>query len=300
MVLMRQAIRVAALVSPEPKTIAQTCNRLLLAESENRFASAFIGVLDPQTRVLRYVSAGHAPPLLRLSTKEVRRLEEPSLPLGAFRDAPFETHELYCQDGAMLVLYTDGLIEISRDVIEGARTLEDVVRSDAVAHAANPAEFIERAIAHQAPRDDIAILAVSFSEPEMRWQFEAADARAAYTMRDEFFRRLREVCTPKDEELCTCGLIFAELVGNAVRHAPGPLSISLEFRGADAVLHIIDKGPGFRYDPVLPENLWAEGGRGLFLVSSLARKVQVEQLPGLGSHVIVTLPVHCETGTQAA
>jgi anti-sigma regulatory factor (Ser/Thr protein kinase) len=300
MVLMRQAIRVAALISPEPRTIAQTCNRLLLSESENRLASAFIGVLDPQTRVLRYVSAGHAPPLLRLPGYQVRRLESPSLPLGAFLDAPFETHEVYCEDRSMLVLYTDGLIEISRDVIAGDRTLEEVVRSDAVAHAANAAEFIERAIADEAPRDDIAILVVNFGEREMRWQFEAADARAAYTMRDEFFRCLRKVCSPTEDELCTCGLIFAELIGNAVRHAPGPLSVSLEFRQDDAVLHVIDKGPGFRYDPALPENLWDEGGRGLFLVSNLARNVHVEQLPGLGSHVIVTLPIRCESGTRAA
>lgn len=299
MVLIRQAIRVAALVNPDPRVIAEICNRLLLTETDNRLASAFIGVLDPESRRLRYVSAGHAPPLLRFADKEVRRLESPSLPLGAFRDAQFETHSVHCPDGSMLVLYTDGLIEISRDVIAGDRTLEDVVRSDAVSHAANSAEFIERAIAHEAPRDDIAILVAAFGKSETRWNFEAADARAAYTMRDHFFRRLRDACAPDEDELATCGLIFAELIGNAVRHAPGPLSISLEFRDDRAVLHVIDKGPGFTYHPALPENLWAEGGRGLFLVSSLARDVQVERLAGLGSHVIVTLPVRCELKTAA-
>jgi anti-sigma regulatory factor (Ser/Thr protein kinase) len=300
MVLMRQAIRVAALIKADPRMIAETCNRLLLAEADNRLASAFIGVLDPKTRNLHYVSAGHAPPLLRLADKEVRRLESPSLPLGAFRDAQFEPHTVHCKDGSMLVLYTDGLIEISRDVIAGDRTLEDVVRSEAVSHSANVAEFIERAIAHEAPRDDIAILVATFGKCETRWQFEAADARAAYTMRDDFFRRLREVCAPDDDGLATCGLIFAELIGNAVRHAPGPLSISLEFRNDAAVLHVIDKGPGFTYQPALPENVWAEGGRGLFLVSSLAREVHVERLAGLGSHVIVTLPVDCRLETAAA
>lgn len=299
MVLMRQAIRVAALVSPDPKAIAQTCNRLLLTEVQERFASAFIGVLDPKTRVLRYVSAGHAPPLLRLSSKEVRRLESPSPPLGAFRDAYFETHRLQCPDGSLLVLYTDGLIENSRDVVCGEQTLERVVLSDAALHAANSAEFIERAIAHQAPRDDIAILTVSFGKPEMRWQFEAADARSAYTMRDEYFRRLRDVCVVDEEDLAMCGLIFAELVGNAVRHAPGPLSVSLEFRGENAVLHVIDNGPGFYYLPALPDNVWAEAGRGLFLVSTFARKVEVERLPGLGSHMIVTLPISCKQACAA-
>lgn len=291
MVLMRQAIRVAALSTSEPKAIADTCNRLLLAEGAERLASAFIGVLEPGTRRLKYVSAGHAPPLLRRCNREVLRLAQPSPPLGAFRDAYFETHTVTCPPNSMLVLYTDGLIEISRDVIEGDRMLERVVASQAVMHAANAAQFIERAIAHEAPRDDIAILVANFGAAEMRWQFEAADARAAYVMRDEFFRNLEDSCTMDEEQYSMCGLIFAELIGNAVRHAPGPLSVSLEPRGDDVMLHVIDRGAGFDYHPALPQSVWAESGRGLFLVASVARKVEVERLPGLGSHVIVTLPV---------
>lgn len=298
MVLMRQAVRVAALGTSDPREIASICNRLLMREAGERLASAFIGILNPRTRVLHYVSAGHAPPLLRLSTLEVRRLQPPSPPLGAFRDALFEMHSVECPDESMLVLYTDGLIEISRDVVAGDRLLERVVASQATAHASNPAEFIERTIANEAPRDDIAILVVTFRREEMRWQFEAADARAAYTMRDEFFRSVASLCEPDEEQQAACGLIFAELIGNAVRHAPGPLSVSLELRGEELVLHLIDKGPGFEYEPALPQNVWAESGRGLYLVSMLARQVRVERLPGLGSHVVVTLPLGC-TSAQA-
>ncbi|HEY9179945.1 MAG TPA: SpoIIE family protein phosphatase [Candidatus Baltobacteraceae bacterium] len=299
MVLVRQAIRVAALEHDSPEAIAHLCNHLLLAESGGRLASAFIGVIDPKTRELRYISAGHPPPLLRLVCGDVQRLALPSSPLGAFRDAVFQSHTLQCPPQSMLILYTDGLIEISRDVIDGEARLERVVASDAVPHAANAAEFIERAIANEAPRDDIAILAIAFGTSERRWQFQAADARAAYTMRDEYHRMLADVCERDEEALATCSLIFAELVGNAVRYAPGPLSVSLERRAKDVVLHVIDKGPGFTYEPSLPASLWAEGGRGLFLVSTLARKVCVERLTGLGTHVAVTLPIDCKAPLAA-
>ncbi len=291
MVLMRQAIRVAALDFADPRRIADVCNRLLLSEEEERLVSAFIGVIDPDTHVLRYVSAGHAPPLLRLPNKEVLRLKAPSAPLGAFWGVDFELHEQRCPDRSMLVLYTDGVLEASRDVVAGEKMLEAVLASDAVLHAANSAEFVERAIAHQAPRDDIAILVVNFSHSTLRWQFEAADSRSAYAMRDEFFRSLLSLCEVDDEELATCGVIFSELIGNAVRHAPGPLSVSLELRGQALLLHVIDKGAGFTYRPKLPANLWAESGRGLYLISKLAHSVEVERVPGLGSHVTVTLPV---------
>jgi serine phosphatase RsbU (regulator of sigma subunit)/anti-sigma regulatory factor (Ser/Thr protein kinase) len=292
MVLMRQAIRVAALESEDPKRIADLCNRLLLSEGEERFASAFIGILDAKSGRVNYVSAGHVPPLLRTGPDEVRSLKAPDAPLGAFRNARFCSHTLRCPPGSMLVLFTDGLIEVSRDVIDGQTALQRVVSSEAAMHAANAAEFIERAIAHEAPRDDIAILTVTFGARERRWQFEAEDARAAYAMREDYFRTLERACRLDEDTSAACSMIFGELIGNAVRHAPGSLSVSLEARGDDLVLHVIDKGPGFAYEPALPKSLWDEGGRGLFLVGTLARDVQVERLAGMGSHITATLPVN--------
>jgi anti-sigma regulatory factor (Ser/Thr protein kinase) len=295
MVLMRQAIRVAALDFGDPRRIADICNRLLLSEDDERLASAFIGVIDPDTHMLRYVSAGHAPPLLRLPDNEVLKLNAPSAPLGAFWGVDFELYEQPCPERSMLVLYTDGVVEASRDVVAGEKMLEALLSTDAVLHAANAAEFVERAIADQRPRDDIAILVVNFAQNAMRWQFEADDARSAYAMREEFFASVRSLCEVTEAQLATCGVIFCELIGNAVRHAPGPLSVSLERRDGSLLLHVIDKGPGFAYLPTLPSNIWSESGRGLFLISKLAHGVDVERIPGLGSHVTVTLPVSVAT-----
>ena len=290
MVLMRQAIRVAALDGREPQGVAEACNRLLLKEGSERLVSAFIGFLDADGHTLRYVSAGHAPPLLRMPDGEVRALQSPSPPLGAFAGMNFQPYVVECPKRSVLVLYTDGMIEIDRDALAGEELLRQVVSSDAVLHSANPAEFIERAIVKQAPRDDIAIMVLNFAKDSVRWQFEAADARAAYVSRDGYFQSLLTHCSPTETDLATCGMILAELIGNAVRHAPGPLSVSLEFRGRDAILHVIDQGCGFDLEPALPSNVWAESGRGLYLVSMLARHVEVERVPGLGSHIIVTLP----------
>ncbi|MGB8520356.1 MAG: SpoIIE family protein phosphatase [Candidatus Tumulicola sp.] len=291
MVLMRQAIRVAALDAREPEKVADACNRLLLHEGSERLASAFIGFLDQDGHTLRYVSAGHAPPFLRLPNGDVQALRSPSAPLGAFAGMTFQQHVIQCPKRSMLALYTDGIIEIDRDAIAGEEMLRRVLSSEAVLHSANAAEFIERSIVKHAPRDDIAIMVLNFAKDDMRWQFEAGDARAAYVSRDDFFQSLRTHCSPSDADMSACGTILAELIGNAVRHAPGPLSVSLEFRKREAILHVIDQGRGFNLEPALPENLWAESGRGLFLVSKLARRVEVERVPGSGSHVVVTLPV---------
>jgi anti-sigma regulatory factor (Ser/Thr protein kinase) len=300
MVLMRQAIRVAALDSNDPRHIAGVCNRVLLNDSAERFASAFIGLLDSDNGVLRYVSAGHAPPMLRCPDGTVVKLEAPSAPLGAFANTDFEMHEMQCPPGSVLVLYTDGIIEIGRDVAKGERRLKRLLGSKAVLYAANPAEFLERVIGNQPTRDDIAILVVTFTRRTMRWRFEAADARTAYSLRDDYMANLQRICDAHSDDLSICGVIFAELIGNAVRHAPGPLSVSLEFRGDDVILHVIDRGPGFTFKPSLPTDIWAESGRGLYLVSKLARNVEVERLPGVGGHISVLLPVGCKAFRRSA
>lgn len=291
MVMMRQAIRVAALDSRDPSVIASMCNRLLLSDGGDRLATAFIAIVDPRTRRMRYVSAGHAPPYVRNPDGTVRKLRAPSPPLGAFHYMHYELHHDFLEPESMLILYTDGVIEVRRDVLHGEMMLERVLSSAAVRHAANPAEFVERAIEGQAPRDDIAVLVASFSHAERRWQFEADDARSAYTMRQEFFQTLRNLYDVDENELADCGLIFAELIGNAVRHAPGPISVSVEGREDGVLLHVIDSGGGFDYAPALPENVWQESGRGLYLVASVARNVTVSRIPGGGSYVAVTLPI---------
>lgn len=298
MILIRQAIRVASLDSDDPRKIIDVCNRVLLSDTAGQLASAFVGFINPVTRTLRYVSAGHVPPLLRLPNREVHSLQPPSPPLGAFKDANFEVHEERCPRQSVLVLYTDGVIELNRDVVAGGEKLQQVVASAAFLHAANPAEFVERAIANEAPRDDIAVLAIHFGQSDIHWQFEASDARSAYAMRDEYAETLRQFCDLNEDQMNTCQLVFAELIGNAVRHAPGPLSVSLEFRDEAVILHVVDMGPGFAYEPRLPRNLWAESGRGLYLVSVLARDVHVERIPGIGSHISVSLPISCKRGAR--
>ncbi|HET7815235.1 MAG TPA: SpoIIE family protein phosphatase [Candidatus Baltobacteraceae bacterium] len=293
MVLMRQAIRVAALDKNEPEDILDTCNRLLLSEPRERLASAFMGVLSADGTKLRYASAGHPPPYVRLADGTLVELEAPSAPLGALEGVTYEQYSRDVDGGSMLVMYTDGIIEASRDAIEGERMLRNLLRPAAVRHAANPAEFIERAAAPHPIRDDIAIMVLSFGEIERRWQFQADDARAAYVMRSEFLATIESRCEVDEAQLATCALIFSEVVGNAVRYAPGKLSVSLELRPPGMVLHVIDAGPGFDYYPSLPEDIWSEGGRGMFLVTALGRETAVERLTGRGTHVSVTLPVTC-------
>ena len=76
-----------------------------------RFTTAFFADLDPATKKLGHVCAGHNLPFLRRVAGTLERLEPGGLPLGIQADATFETGETTLARGDVLVIFSDGLVE---------------------------------------------------------------------------------------------------------------------------------------------------------------------------------------------
>ncbi|HZY98154.1 MAG TPA: ATP-binding protein [Candidatus Baltobacteraceae bacterium] len=125
----------------------------------------------------------------------------------------------------------------------------------------------------------------------VRWSFEAADAGRAYGVRRNLLAYLRSR-SAQGSDLDAAALIFGELVGNVVRHAPGPISIDIFWESDIAVLRVVDRGPGFDWDghARLPDR-FAESGRGLFIAFSVAHNLKVRRIPGNGTEATAWLPV---------
>ncbi|MGY1773019.1 SpoIIE family protein phosphatase [Blastococcus sp. SYSU D00813] len=128
-----------------------------------RMATALFGSLDPATGQLRLASAGHLSPLLVTASGAEYLDVRPSRMLGAPpAPAPAQEWAGVLPVGAMLVLFTDGLVESrSADVDEGLAHLLQVARAAA---GAAPDELCDRLLAeltgdHRA--DDVALLAIA-------------------------------------------------------------------------------------------------------------------------------------------
>jgi two-component system OmpR family sensor kinase len=89
--------------------------------------------------------------------------------------------------------------------------------------------------------------------------------------------------------------IVGELVANAIRHAPGPIGIHVNWDGDGAVLVVVDRGPGMPALRAVPE-LTGTSGRGLSIIHALACGVEIETIAGHGTRVIVRLPVYRTPG----
>jgi phosphoserine phosphatase len=111
----------------------------LLAETlaEDRFVTAFIGVLDPVTHVLRYISAGQGPILHFHADRGVCSRHKPtSFPLGAMPLVrPPRVVKMTLAPGDALVLLSDGVYEYDNGA--GEQFGEDRVEQVVCGHHAN-------------------------------------------------------------------------------------------------------------------------------------------------------------------
>jgi hypothetical protein len=156
----RQTIRGAAQMFAEPAAVLDAADRALRSEQPERIVTAFLGILDPHTLALSYASAGHPPPLLGNADGSLVELEAIDLPIGLRNERPTGTnYSMMLSEGTLLVLYTDGLTEATRDMLEGERRLREALARDDVFRSARPAAAIRRAVAAES-NDDVAILTV--------------------------------------------------------------------------------------------------------------------------------------------
>lgn len=296
---LRQALGMAALYEHDPARILDAVDFHLRTRRSGSIATAFVGIIDPSRTMLRYAGAGHPPPLLRRNG-ELLELRSTGLPLGLRDYDRQESDEIALEGADLLVLYTDGLIEATRDLTFGEQQLSILASSEAISFVRNPAEFLCDACLPPDAQDDTAVLTVSFGE-RTSWSFDAENAQAAHEARTQLVTYLRERA-PGDADIGAAELVFGELVGNVVRHAPGPIEVQVEWTQQQPVLHVIDRGRGFLRDPSLPANVLSESGRGLYIVSQLTDALRIERIAGYGNHVaaLLRLSKNEESAGQAA
>lgn len=95
---------------------------------------------------------------------------------------------------------------------------------------------------------------------------------------EKFSQKIARKATLTEEQSDNLAIVLTEIVNNAMIHGNKLISAKKVFVKAsifDDRLEVVikDQGKGFEptkiSDPTNPENLWKEGGRGIFLVENL-------------------------------
>ncbi|MFD7200696.1 SpoIIE family protein phosphatase [Streptomyces sp. NPDC059893] len=231
-----------------------------------RVATCAYAVYDPVKRRLTLASAGHPAPLLVSPEGEVATVDVDTGPALGTAHGTYETATHSLDDGAVLCLYTDGLLagsEEAADTLRRVLTYQDRALSetaDAVAHA----------LADDQADDDAVMLlarARGLSDDQAAHWDLPSDPSVVAVARSLAGRQL--AAWGLEDMAFQTELIISELVTNAIRYGEGPVSLRL-IRDRHLTCEVTD---GSNTSPHMRRaHDTDEGGRGLYLVMSMSHR----------------------------
>ncbi len=238
-------------------------------------------ILEIDSGTLRFVNAGHPPPLIVEADGTTRILEGAGPPLGVMDTWRFEERVATLAPEMTAILYTDGLVERRGERLDtGLRRLRD-----AVAGGGSPEEMVAAALeaTDAGAADDDVTLVVVRGEARLgrvaRLRL-SPDPDALVSLRRLTARWLREAGAEADE---THDLVMAanEAWQNALEHgtqfARATVGVDLEVDAHHEVtITVRDPGPPSRLSRPASD---PDRGRGVELMRALADEVTLELAP---------------------
>ncbi len=103
-----------ALLSPGLRLVdlvTRTSQLLYATTPSNKYATAFLALVDPAKGKITYVNAGHNDGLLLRANGELLRMTSTGPPLGLLPAIPFEEGQAQMQPGDLIAICSDGVVE---------------------------------------------------------------------------------------------------------------------------------------------------------------------------------------------
>lgn len=109
--------------------LTRRVNRVIVRSStENKFITFFIAILDPSSKKLEIVNAGHYPPLIVRNCNLIK-LPNTGVLLGCFESAAFVRKDYLLESNDVLVMFTDGITEATnaKGEVYGDQRFEKII-----------------------------------------------------------------------------------------------------------------------------------------------------------------------------
>jgi sigma-B regulation protein RsbU (phosphoserine phosphatase) len=133
----------------------------LLEQQIDKHVALFFAIVDLETNRLYFSNAAHFPPALVVQGGRTIRLEQPGKPVGLFPDVEFASQHIDLEEGARLVVFTDGVLELMQE--ESLEAKEDRIADVATRVGTIDELWNELELASLGP-DDVSCLVVSHEQ----------------------------------------------------------------------------------------------------------------------------------------
>ena len=279
----------------EPDEIFTAANEKLCENNDaGMFVTAWLGILDTKTGLMKFANAGHNPPLYKKNGEKFEYMKARSgMLLAGMEGIKYRKNELQLAPGDRLYLYTDGVTEATDNntqlygeqrLLDFVNSLEDtspeslckLIKDDVDKFAGTADQF-----------DDITMLAINFDAIINDESISVVPDEASRTLVAAFadFLSAKLEIVPKIAN--KINIVFDEIYSNIVNYSNATLSnVSYRIENGKLCLTFVDNG--VPYNPLEagePDiTLSAEnrqiGGLGIFMVKKMTQSMEYEYSEG--------------------
>ena len=285
------ALRLLTLDGCPMEDLVARADILTTAQSPDLVATVMVARYRPADGWVRLAGGGHPPAVVVTGDGHARLVDAPGVPIGYPGAGTTKVVELTLGRRDTLVLYTDGLIEATKDILVG---LERIIRA-AAETAQYPAPHLARALVERSlsgamRRDDSLALVLrrrippgrESSPPLGSFEYRFSPSLATVPLARHLLGDWLEHLALDAGERADLLLVASELCSNAVRHAsgrPGALAMRAWADGDALVVEVEDDGAGMELSHRLEDpDLDAEQGRGIYVVRALTDDLSVRRV----------------------
>ncbi|WP_017755238.1 PP2C family protein-serine/threonine phosphatase [Calidifontibacillus oryziterrae] len=127
------------------------------------YFSGICMLFDFANKRIEYVNAGHPPALLLTDNKQIQKLEIGCPPIGLIRNLQFEKGVIPIKNSSRILLYTDGLTELSNHKFWNSRLQELFIKHQSLDHQSFFDEVLLERAKESTCEDDVCIISVKFN-----------------------------------------------------------------------------------------------------------------------------------------
>lgn len=272
-----------------PDEIFTVANKRLCENNDaGMFVTAWLGILDLKTGNLKFVNAGHNPPLIRHEDGNFEYLKaRGGMVLAGMDGIKYRTNELTLTPGDMILLYTDGVTEATNGEGElyGEDRLISIVNQNITKNTEQLISVVKNGVdsfVGDAPQfDDITMLSVSVNYIRSEEKIAVIPNEKSFDAVQSFGAGLTERLAVMPKIANKVNIAIDEIYSNIVNYSGADIA-EIKYEIADGKLILTFTDNGTEYNPLETKEpdvtLSAEerkiGGLGIFMVRKMTESME--------------------------
>lgn len=249
------------------------------------FVTAWMGIMELDTGIVKYANAGHNPPLIKQGNEFVYLKSRPNFVLGGMENIKFTKNEIKLSKNDVLYLYTDGVTEATNKEKQlfGEDKLNVILNSNSKSNSSELCRIVKEEIdlfvGEAEQFDDITMLCLKYkkSGKSIKKSMKLKPQLEEMVKIEDFLTKELESRHALMKEINQFNIVIDEVFSNLVNYS-GCKEIEVDIAISDDLIKLVFKDDGVKFNP-LEETKEVD-----ISVSSEEREIG-----GLGFHIVKTI-----------